>query len=62
MYSECMQGEWVCGEAGRINCALTAAMTKRSQGTARTSRRETLSMASISIDSHSFSSFPDRHR
>jgi hypothetical protein len=62
MCSECTQDEWECGEAGRANCALTAAITRRSQGAVRISWRETLSMASISIDNHSFSSFADRHR
>jgi hypothetical protein len=55
-----MYGEYVYGDAGRANCALTAVRTRRSQGTVRNSRRETSSMASISVDNHSLSPFPDR--
>jgi len=41
--------------------ARSAASTRRSQGTARTSGRETSSMALTSIDSHKVWPFPDRH-
>jgi hypothetical protein len=48
-------------DAGRASRALTPANTDGSHGSARNSGRETSSMASINIDSHNFSPFPNRH-
>jgi hypothetical protein len=48
------------GDAGRASCRRNAENTLGSQGVARTSGRDTCSMASISIDSHRRSASPDR--
>ena len=48
---------WIC-DAGSASCARRSASAALSQGFARSSGWETCSMASISIDSQSRSSFP----